>query len=111
MCWHCDAISDLALSWVLFSAVMMASFSAKHRLHRLAIGEYSFALWRIRHSISCWIPDRLSSQACLESRVELALRSCFRVVLWFPYLSLNVVEVEPTYFIALPAPSGLTFAS
>ena len=39
---RCD--SDLTFSRVLLSAVMMASFSARHKLHRLVSDEYSFAL-------------------------------------------------------------------
>ena len=74
---------------------MMRSFSVRHKLHRLLNVEYSFALLRVRHSILFSVHARFNSQACFESWVLFCFFSCFSAALWFPYLSLNVVDVEP----------------
>ena len=89
----------------------MNSFSVRQRSHRLLIGEYSLALRRIPHDISCSVPARFSCQTCLDSWVLFCFPSCLSVDLWLLYLSLNDVDADPMYTFSFPAPSGFTLAS
>ena len=98
--------SGLLFMSVCFSALMMASFSVRHRLHFFVSLEYAWALLEIDHSMVNGVLWCLGCQMFLESSVLFLCFSCRKDCRWLPYLSLNGGSVSPIYCLGLSGPEN-----
>ena len=86
----------------LYIESVMNSFSYKHKLH-FPLCRIPLFLFNIFHFISKVLLFSFSCQTCFVNSVLFRYLILLKSLIWFLYLSLNVVSESPIYFFIFPS--------
>ena len=95
LCLHLLIISDLLFSMLSFLCRAMASFSLRHRRHRLEPWLYDLWVSKISQDMLGVLFTDIIFQFSFDSSVSVWYLMLLNVFLWFAYLSLNAVSQTP----------------
>ena len=95
LCLHLLIISDLLFSMLSSLCRAIASFSLRHRRHRLELWLYDLWVPKISQDMFEVLFADIIFQYSFDSSVSVCYLMLLNVFLWFAYLNFNAVSLTP----------------